>query len=447
MRALDLVLLIIVNMIDFFLLYILVRALVNENLQILPLRKGIKLATSGLIYGILIGGIAYIVLLKNIDLYIFRIITTVTFIFLVKCISKKSFLNTLILYVIIFLIILFIQTPINILLTGLSLEGFYISIPGQILSLVCTIIIYYKTSISYFYGIVERNVLLKLIIYIAMSMASILLLSTNYIYSTASLFYFLILMVFTMTGLSLLLVRISFYTNQVSKNLHDTKNLLWGIHMSAHSTTDIDEIRNSLDECIELLELKNSVLSSFQIAQEKENILHFIEQKKEEKGSNLELVTDITYIDGHEKLPLSMVIYMLGTVLDNAIEYVVQNQIKNKPILVKLLVMDDIVEIHVSNPYEKEASIEFQKAFDKGHSTKLSHRQGTDGRGYGLFNLKSIVKKYGGIIYYASENHTEYNYTYLTISIEISCYSSYKAETLGNSIVYGEKTLYLVKLN
>ena len=75
MRALDLVLLMVVNMIDFFLLYILVRALVNENLQILPLRKGIKLATSGLIYGILIGGIAYIVLLKNIDLYVFIKIT------------------------------------------------------------------------------------------------------------------------------------------------------------------------------------------------------------------------------------------------------------------------------------------------------------------------------------------------------------------------------------
>lgn len=446
MNILHLVLLMVINLMDFLMIYLLGNKLVNEEKVVFTKKSGRNMISFGLIYGILIGGIAYTVLYNNVDLYIFRIITTIALIFVSKLVSKESFLNAFLLYTIIFFIILFIQMPLNILLLSLSLEGFHISITGQIVSLIIIILLCLKVPIHYFYGLVQKNVLLKLILYTTMCIGSILLFSANYTYSISSVFFFLILIVLTMIGLGLVLVRISFYTNVVSKNLHDTSNLINGIHLTAHSTADINEIRKNLDACIELLQLQNSVLDVFEINQEKENILHFIQQKKEKQLKSIDIVTQITYIDAHQKVPLSIVIYMLGTLLDNTIEYVQQHQIKNKPIVVELTVMDDTVKIHVSNPYEKEVTDEFRKVFQQGRSNKLSHKGGRDGRGYGLSNLKSIVRKYGGIIYYGSEYHLEYEYTYLTISIEISCYSSYKSQVLVKSTSYGNKTLFLVKM-
>ena len=446
MNILHLILLMILNMIDYLMFYLLGSKLVNEKIPIPIKKSSIRMLTFGLTYGILIGLFAYAIQYNNVNSNIFRFVATVALFFVSKTIAKNTYLDSFLLFTITYLIILTFQMPLNFLLTALSLKGFYIDVPGQILSLIITILLFWKIPLYSFYNLVKYNIFMKLTLYIAICISYIVLSYANYSYTIANITYLLIFISLAIASLSAEMVRIfSSYRKQISENLHDTKNLIGGIHMTAHSTTDINVIRKNLDECIGLLQLQNSVLDTYEINEGKENILLFIQQKKERVKKDLGIITKIDYIDGHEKVPLGIFVYMLGTLLDNAIEYMVQRQIQHKPILIKLLIMDDTVEIHVSNPYETEVTEEFKRSFEKGYTTKSSHQHGRDERGYGLSNLKRVARKYGGIIYYGSEYLTDYDYRYLTITIEISCYSSWKAHELDKSTSYGDKTLFLVK--
>jgi len=416
------------------------------NAKILFTQKAvIKMIAFGLTYGILIGLLAYAVQYNNVNSYIFRFVGTVTLFFVSKTIAKNTYLDSFLLFTITYLIILTFQMPLNFLLTALSLKGFYIDVPGQILSLIITILLFWKISLYSFYSLVKHSIFMKLILYIAICIGYIIMSYANYRKTIVNV-YLLIFISLIIAILSAEMVRIfSSYRKQISENLHDTKNLIGGIHMTAHSTTDINVIRKNLDECIGLLKLQNSVLDTYEINERKENILLFIQQKKEQVKKDLEVITKIEYIDGHEKVPLGIFVYMLGTLLDNAIEYMVQRQVQHKPILIELLIKGDTVEIHVSNPYETEVTEEFKQSFEKGYTTKSSHQRGREERGYGLSNLTRVARKYSGIIYYGSEYLTDYDYRYLTITIEISCYSSWKAQEIDKSTSYGDKTLFLVK--
>lgn len=79
-------------------------------------------------------------------------------------------------------------------------------------------------------------------------------------------------------------------------------------------------------------------------------------------------------------------IEIIGTLLDNAIQDMVENG-KTKFLRLEIK-REEGISIQVANPHEKLKISELKKMFDKGVSSK------GEGRGIGLYNVKQLAKKY-----------------------------------------------------
>jgi len=108
-------------------------------------------------------------------------------------------------------------------------------------------------------------------------------------------------------------------------------------------------------------------------------------------------------------VPLSAIIYMLGVLLDNAIESGTK-----KEILIHISVAEESLFISVANEYEQKSNDDFEKMFEPRYSTKSS-----PGNGYGLSHLSQIVTGYGGEIGLKYDYLEVQNCNYLTLIINI----------------------------
>ncbi|PKM69124.1 MAG: hypothetical protein CVU95_00645 [Firmicutes bacterium HGW-Firmicutes-2] len=118
-------------------------------------------------------------------------------------------------------------------------------------------------------------------------------------------------------------------------------------------------------------------------------------KKKVIESHDLQIDIDIHNYLMKTNLKPFMVIEIIGTLLDNAMEATASGG-RIKLGLYKEEGMN-VIEVINEHPYLKSDRI--NKMFDKGFSTKSDERQH---RGYGLYNLARIVKKYGG--HYSVEN-------------------------------------------
>ncbi|VDN47600.1 conserved membrane protein of unknown function [Petrocella atlantisensis] len=118
-------------------------------------------------------------------------------------------------------------------------------------------------------------------------------------------------------------------------------------------------------------------------------------KKKVIESHDLLMDIDINNYLMKTKLKPFMVIEIIGTLLDNAMEATATGG-RIKLGLYKEEGMN-IIEVVNDHPYLKSDQI--NKMFDKGFSTKSDDRRH---RGYGLYNLAKIVKKNGG--HYSVEN-------------------------------------------
>jgi len=124
-------------------------------------------------------------------------------------------------------------------------------------------------------------------------------------------------------------------------------------------------------------------------------------KKKVIESHNLQMEIDIHNYLMQTKLKPFMVIEIIGTLLDNAMEAMEATEATVAGGKIKLGLYKEasmnVIEVINEHPYLK--SDRMNKMFDKGFSTKSDDRHH---RGYGLYNLAKIVKKNGG--HYTAEN-------------------------------------------
>ena len=192
--------------------------------------------------------------------------------------------------------------------------------------------------------------------------------------------------------------------------LHDIKNLLTSIHLSAYSTSDINVIRDELDKVLEIINIDNNI-KNIKEADYNQNILSHINQKKKNAiHYELLFLTDIEYYEPNAKVSFFVILYMLGVLLDNAIESGTK-----KAIIIKLFVIKESLYLSVSNEYKRKSAEDFNKMFQERYSTK----EESISRGYGLSNLSKVVADYGGNILLKEEYNKNQKSDYLTITIEV----------------------------
>ena len=192
--------------------------------------------------------------------------------------------------------------------------------------------------------------------------------------------------------------------------LHDIKNLLMGIQLSAYSTSDINVVRDEIDKALGIIDMDINI-KSIDMNDYNQIILSFIERKKRKAVNNkLSFFTDIGYYESNAKVSFSVMLYMLGVLFDNAIESGTK-----KEIIIKVYVIEENLYLSVSNEYKKKSPDDFRKMFQERYSTKGE----MSSRGYGLPNLSKAVTNYGGNILLKEEYNKEQKSDYITITIDI----------------------------
>lgn len=400
MKENDLLLIIsiLIHMIDCFMFYNLCYKL-NNN-------KRLKLSLIPIIISLLYG-----IFISVLDIYIseytYRIITTFLLLLIAKAISKKRVYDLFIVYVIIFLCIAFLQIIITIFTA--QIPSIYTPLFIQTYTLI-VIMLLCRLPIHNLLLVIEKEILLKLFIFITMGIYMALFSYFNFQYEIVGEYtlYFASLIFITLFGFYQTLKIALYYTNKMPMELHDVKNLLIGVQMASYSTTDIKEVRSGVDQCLNILSMD---INEQELCMDSYNksIQSLIYEKKAKGKMELSFVTDITYEQNYKNISFGVIIYMLGTLLDNAIETNTK-----KPIYIKLRVSDFGIYISVSNECQKKTNEDFQKMFKKGYSTKNGQS-----RGYGLFSLSNVVKMYNGEILVDTQFDNKHECHYLSISIEI----------------------------
>lgn len=392
---------IIINVLDFYIFYYLCNNIVKKRPKL-----SVKIIFIGISYGFAIGG----VLANIVDGNVARAIITVILILMFKFITKKKLPDVLIIFAIAYLCIVLIQILCLQLINILKISENYTFLLVEILTSIVVMFIYIKFPLYKLYYTIEKEILLKLSIFILAGMLLLTLFYYNFEYTSSYILCFSLLITVTFFCLFQTLKRIFFYTNKIPIQLHDMKNLMMGIHISAHSTSDANMIRNEVDKILEILDVDMNDIN-FNIDDYNQNVLSFINLKKSKvEYDKLTFLTDIGYYETHAKVSFSVILYMLGVLLDNAIESGTK-----KAIIVKVYVIEESLYLSVSNEYNKKSTDDFNKMFQERYSTK----EETHSRGYGLSNLSKVVADYDGKILLQEEYNTEQKSNYITIAVEI----------------------------
>lgn len=399
-NSVELIITILINCMDFIMFYFLTHNLIEKKLEISK-----KIVLLGIICGISTGILAY-----YLDVSLYKLIVTLNMFILLEYISKKRIYELLIMYEIMFVYMSFLQIILLIFIGNIPLEQAYVLLLIQTLILLIVVLLHKKIPLYKIFNIIQKQILLQLLFFIG----NLIILMTMWYYSfdyvnmQLDTLYTLLLFIIALFGSYQALKNIFFYTNRVPTQLHDVKNILMGLYISSHSTEDIKIIRKELNKSLEIIGIDMHI-EDVQVNEHKNNMLLFIDQIRDKYHSPARLDSDIEFYEDNIKIARSVILYMLGVLLDNAIESGTK-----KDIYIKIRVASNYLLVSVANEYERKSTDDFDKMFQVKYSTKSNQLSG-----YGLPNLSKVVEKHGG------EIQVEYTYNkqqvsnYLKISIEI----------------------------
>jgi len=356
----------------------------------------------GVSYGVIYALVAY-----SFPDAVARLFFTIAGILIFKFLFKNKLHDAVLRWGIFHLILVIVQSPV-LYVVGKIINDAYLLTVAQLISLIIILLLLKKIDLNNLLYKAERYIMLKLFIYVTTVIFLSILIYAGYDYTPVYMLYVSIMALLSLFVFLKILRQITFYTDDAYAKIHDIKNLLIGLHTTVHGTADMQVVKQSLNECMDLLNIDGK-LAEIQLEKDEANILAFINQKKEQ---NVELVTNVLYIDKFEDLTLTTILYMLGTLLDNAIEHG-----GNKPILIKMLIAKSTVSISVANAYDKKKNDNFDNFFEQGQSSKAER-----GHGYGLSNLKKAVERYEGEITLDYSYLDEYESNYLTFKISIGTF-------------------------
>ena len=405
MRILELIVSMIINFLDIVFVYLIVHNLLKEK---------IKLSAKLIVLGILYGGVfgASAIYLSG---GVFRAVVTLTILLAIKFISGfisgKKIHDILILYVLTFLFISFIQLFSILLITQISFDDLYIRLLGQIITAIVVLIWSLKVPMYKVFYTIEKEIILKLFFFTLTGVFLLVFAYFGFEYENIvpHLFFFFLLLIPAVLGFLETIRRMMYYTTEVPEKIHDIRNLIAGLDISVEVAPDLDAVKKELANLVSLIELSET-MGGVQVGDIQGGILKFINQKKEERAKGLTIIANVGCAEVHQKVSLSVILYMIGTLLDNATESGTKD-----PILVDINITNERLEIEVSNSCDREAVEKIKTAM---HLRKQSTKPG-ESRGYGLSNLKKTVERYGGKVGVAYHYNDEYEKNYLNLSVWI----------------------------
>ena len=389
-----------INFFDIVMLYFICHSLIEKKIKV-----SIKQVALSVLYGIILGMLAF-----QLSGATYRALVTLIALLTIKLLSRKKNYDVLILYVLFFLLVAFIQLFSLLIFRTLNFDDMYIRLLVQTISTFIILFLSFKAPMYKVFYTIEKEMLLRLSFFALVGIFLLVFAYFRFEFENAvpySFFLFLLLTPATI-GFYQAFRRVFYYTNEAPAKIHDFKNLVIGLGISIKAASSLEEIKKDFINFVKLIGIDEEI-GAVQAGDGEGGIRTFINQKKEEKAKNLAFISKIGYYEPHREVPLSVLLYMIGVLLDNAIESGTKD-----PILINVSVVAESLDISVANQCKREVVNKVKAMFQSGYSTKSG-----EARGHGLPNLKKTVTRYGGKIGVTYDYQKEYDENYLTMSIKI----------------------------
>lgn len=406
----------IVNNIDILNFYIIVLGLVNEKFRVTK-----KVLTIGILCGTALGICASIF-----DVYIYKLIFHISIFYLVHRFLHKKIHTNLIIYVMGNAFIIAIQFIVMIAFIFISISNENLElILSQVFVYIIVSLLYKKTPMEKIFDVINYNLTVKCLFYTICVMLFGGLIYFDFQKANVTPYYltfYITLIIISIIGFLETEKTIKYCSDELPMIQHDIKHALIGISTAINSGENIEEIKNTINDYLidlgidpqEKDEVKD-IYSNVQdmMKQDAKALLDLINSKN---SKEIEILTDLSFYESNPLIPESATLEILGILLDNAIE---ASSIGQK-IMVAIYITQNHFMLKVSNSDpNRQVTINnnLEKIFKKGYTTKVDNKPR---RGYGLYNLQKIVKKYGGKINVYHDYIEQFNDSYIIFEIELS---------------------------
>jgi len=388
-----------ISLIDIVLIFLFASKLVNK-----PAYLDLKRVAIGIGYGLAMGTLVHFTFGEN---QMHQVIGVVIDLILIYKITKRRYIGIILAYGTFVIALTIIQLPLIILLEASFVEEQTFFLVGQLLSLAIMVLIYWKAPLSKLYRFIEKQYWLQLVTVVIAFLSVIAAFYWNFTFSILSVLtvtFFFVTMLIVVYKIGRKIVHLT-YT--IPSKMHDFRNRIHGKMLKAYQ--EEDHMRIAFYH--EIYEENGFQIEAnkLHLGKTTENIVSFIEMKKEDHGFYDEIIYDINYYKDHLNVGINVIIKCMGILLDNALE-----SGTNKPVIVELDVGMGHIHLYVRNEFELTDPEAIERIFTgEGYTTKK-----TNGRGYGISNLHREVTKHGGKIV-DSYGYNEVGKTYyLTVGVE-----------------------------
>jgi len=406
-----LIVLMFVNFIDILILYLLSYKFLDRKP---PFSK--QHLIGGAVYGLAIGITSYYIGLGDLFQLIIMVLTILIFYYLHQRKHQLKFFEIMMIYLLAILFLLFTRLPQTIVIININLISNR-SVQNLLIvtiQLFCVLWLIRKRWLTKGYERIASDIFLQIIIAITAIFLIVSWAVLSFEISTLYLLLFGSLMGSTIFSLYQLIPIIYFHTKELPRLLHDRNTELMAHHARTHTESECKYAKASVNLFMEKADM-NPNADSYLVGKYKENIDAFIEKKIDYHQTKMEFKRYINYLEPHEFVKYDELLYMIGILMDNAIE----SGRQSFPAHLTVSCIHSHLMIEQSNATLSSVTNEkIEKMLQIGVSTKAKY-----GRGYGLHNLKDLIENYGGKLEIASSCDREYKSEYIVFKITISSYA------------------------